>query len=117
MKYEYEFHGGGLENREKLLLVFLHDIEKEKENIMAYRAKIRVTLRPSILDVQGKAVQHALENLGYSSVSTARIGKYIEVAINEDNPAEAERISEEMCRKLLANPVMEDYSIELEEIN
>ena len=84
---------------------------------MAYKAKIRVTLRPLILDVQGKAVQHALENLGYSTVNTARIGKYIEVTINEDHLAEAEHISEEICRKLLANPVMEDYSIELEKIN
>ncbi len=84
---------------------------------MAYKVKIRVTLRPSILDVQGKAVQHALENLGYSTVDAARIGKYIEVTVNEDNNVEAERISEEICQKLLANPVMEDYSIELEEIN
>ncbi len=84
---------------------------------MAYKAKIRVTLRPSILDVQGKAVQHALENLGYATVDKARIGKYIEVTINEDSSAEAERIGEEICRKLLANPVMEDYSIELEKIN
>jgi len=84
---------------------------------MAYKAKIRVTLRQSILDVQGKAVQHALENLGYASVDKARIGKYIEVRINEDDEAEAERISDQICRKLLANPVMEDYSIELEKIN
>lgn len=84
---------------------------------MAYKAKIRVTLRPSILDVQGKAVQHALENLGYATVDAARIGKYIEVTINENDGAEAERIGEEICRKLLANPVMEDYSIELEKIN
>ncbi len=84
---------------------------------MAYKAKIRVTLRPSILDVQGKAVQHALENLGYTTVDAARIGKYIEVTINEEDGAEAERIGEEICQKLLANPVMEDYSIELEKIN
>lgn len=84
---------------------------------MAYKAKIRVTLRPSILDVQGKAVQHALDNLGYSSVDTVRIGKYIEVSINEDNLADAERIVDEACRKLLANTVMEDYSIEIEKIN
>ncbi|MCG8342498.1 MAG: phosphoribosylformylglycinamidine synthase subunit PurS [Chlorobiales bacterium] len=84
---------------------------------MAYKAKIRVTLRPSILDVQGKAVQHALENLGYSTIDAARIGKYIEVTINEDQVGEAERIGDEICRKLLANPVMEDYSVELEKIN
>lgn len=84
---------------------------------MAYKAKIRITLRPSILDVQGKAVQHALENLGYSTVESARVGKYIEVRIREDESPDAERIGEEICQKLLANPVMEDYSIELEKIN
>ena len=84
---------------------------------MAYKAKIRVTLRPSILDVQGKAVHHALENLGYSTVDSARIGKYIEVTINEDDAHSAERIGSEICQKLLANPVMEDYDIELEKIN
>lgn len=84
---------------------------------MAYKAKIKVTLRPSILDVQGKAVEHALDNLGYSSVDNVRIGKYIEVSINESDLAQAERKSEEICRKLLANTVMEDYSIELEPIN
>lgn len=84
---------------------------------MAYKVKIKITLRPSILDVQGKAVQHALENLGYLTVDKVRIGKYIEVTINEDDSAEAERIGGEICRKLLANPVMEDYSIELEQIN
>ncbi len=83
---------------------------------MAYKSKITVTLRPSILDVQGKAVQHALENLGYSGIGSARIGKYIEVTIDEEAYSEAERISEEICRKLLANPVMEDYCIELEKI-
>ena len=97
--------------------VFFTILKRKKKIIMAYKAKIRVTLRQSILDVQGKAVQHALENLGYVSVVKARIGKYIEVRINEDDGAQAERISDEICRKLLANPVMEDYSVELEKIN
>ncbi len=84
---------------------------------MAYKAKIRVTLRPSILDVQGKAVQHALENLGYSTVDSVRIGKYIEMRIEGEDSGEAGSVAEDVCRKLLANPVMEDYSIELEKIN
>ena len=84
---------------------------------MAYKAKIRVTLRPSILDVQGKAVQHALDNLGYSTVDSVRIGKYIEVRVDGEDSGEAGRVAEDVCRKLLANPVMEDYSIELEKIN
>lgn len=81
---------------------------------MAYKAKIRVTLRPSILDVQGKAVEHALDNLGYSTVESARIGKYIEVVIDEESASETERVALEICQKLLANPVMEDYSIDIE---
>ncbi|NTV93025.1 MAG: phosphoribosylformylglycinamidine synthase subunit PurS [Chlorobiaceae bacterium] len=81
---------------------------------MPYKAKIKVTLRQSILDVQGKAVEHALKNLGYGSVASARIGKYIEVSIDETERGEAERICCEICEKLLSNPVMENYSFELE---
>jgi phosphoribosylformylglycinamidine synthase subunit PurS len=84
---------------------------------MPYTAKITVTLRQSILDVQGKAVEHALLNLGYRSVESARIGKYIEVTINEEERTEAERIGNEICQKLLSNPVMENYSLELEKVN
>ncbi|MEI7747555.1 MAG: phosphoribosylformylglycinamidine synthase subunit PurS [Chlorobiaceae bacterium] len=81
---------------------------------MPYIAKIKVTLRQSILDVQGKAVDHALKNLGYSTVESARIGKYIEVTVNEEELVQAERICNEICQKLLSNPVMENYSLELE---
>jgi phosphoribosylformylglycinamidine synthase len=84
---------------------------------MAFKAKIRVTLRRSILDVQGKAAQHALENLGYSSVESIRIGKYMEVIIGEEARTEAERVCSEICQKLLSNPVMEDFSFELEPVN
>jgi phosphoribosylformylglycinamidine synthase subunit PurS len=84
---------------------------------MSYTAKIKVTLRQSILDVQGKAVEHALKNLGYKTVESARIGKYIEVTINEEELLQAERICNEICQKLLSNPVMENYSFELEQVN
>ncbi len=84
---------------------------------MPYLAKIKVTLRQSILDVQGKAVDHALKNLGYRTVESTRIGKYIEVTINEEGIVEAERIGNEISMKLLSNPVMENYSLELEHIN
>jgi len=83
---------------------------------MPYLAKIKVTLRQSILDDQGKAVDHALKNLGYRTVESTRIGKYIEVTINEEEIVEAERIGNEISRKLLSNPVMENYSLELEYI-
>jgi len=76
-------------------------------------ARIRVTLRPSILDPQGKAVEHAIASLGTARVSGVRIGKYIEARIDAGNEAEARGAAEEVCRKLLANPVMEDYACEI----
>jgi len=76
-------------------------------------ARIRVTLRPSILDPQGKAVQHAIASLGAGAVSDVRIGKYIEAKIDAKSEADARRTAEEMCRKLLANPVMEDYTFDI----
>lgn len=76
-------------------------------------AKIRVTLRPSILDPQGKAVQHAIASLGAGTVTDVRIGKYIEARIDAPSEAEARRTAEEVCRKLLANPVMEDFACEI----
>jgi phosphoribosylformylglycinamidine synthase subunit PurS len=81
-----------------------------------YKASIKVTLRPSILDPQGKATQHALESLGYASVQQVRIGRYIELFIAETDRDAAERVAKEACEKLLANPVMENYSIAIEEV-
>ena len=79
-------------------------------------AKIIVTLRKSILDPQGKAVHHALTSLQLHSVEEIRIGKFIEMKINSANKEEAERITEEACKKLLANPVMEDFSFTIEKL-
>ncbi|HMB91755.1 MAG TPA: phosphoribosylformylglycinamidine synthase subunit PurS [Rhodothermales bacterium] len=81
-----------------------------------YKAKITVTLRPSILDPQGKAVHHALGSLGYSGVERVRMGKFAEMWINADSDEAAEKVAREACEKLLANPVMEDFEITLEEV-
>ena len=81
-----------------------------------YKATIAVTLRPSILDPQGKTTQHALHNLGYDEVEEVRIGKHIEVSIDVEDAGEAHRIADEACEKVVANPVMEDYEIELTEL-
>ena len=81
-----------------------------------YKAKINVTLRPSILDPQGKAVHHALESLGYGAVEHVRMGKFVEMWIDEQTEEEAAAVARAACEKLLANPVMEDYSIFLEKI-
>ena len=80
-----------------------------------YKATLRITLRPSILDPQGKAVHHALHNLGYDAVEDVRAGKLVELRIATDDRAEAERIATEAGQKLLANEVMEDFTVEVEE--
>lgn len=74
---------------------------------------VRITLRPSILDPQGQAVGRALQQLGLGTVAGVRTGKHIELAIDTDDPAEAERIAYEAASKLLANPVTEDYEVTL----
>lgn len=81
-----------------------------------YHSTVRVTLRPSILDPQGKAVEHAIESLGVGPVSHVRIGKYVEFMVDEQDEGAARRATEDVCRKLLANPVMEDYSYELRKV-
>ena len=76
-----------------------------------YKATITVRLRQSILDPQGKAAQHALQNLGFSAVDRVRIGKSIEMWIDADSSEEAELQARAACDKLLANPVMEDFEV------
>lgn len=78
-----------------------------------FTAKIKVTLRKTILDPQGKTVEHSLHSLGYDKVSSTRIGKYIEMKVNVNSKEEASVIVEESCRRLLSNPVMEDYEFEI----
>lgn len=82
-----------------------------------YKATISITLRPSILDPEGKTVQHALTNLGYDEVSEVRMGKRAEVWIDAGDEEEAERVATEACEKLLANPVTENFEIELEDVD
>lgn len=82
---------------------------------MLYTAKIEVVLRPSILDPQGKATQHALHSLGFAGVERVRMGKLVEMLIEASSADEARKVADSACQKVLANPVMEDYSIEIEE--
>ena len=77
------------------------------------KAKIHVTLRKSILDPQGNAIEGALSGLGFDGVSNVRQGKVIELEVAESDADKARAQIEEMCQKLLANPVMENYEIEL----
>jgi phosphoribosylformylglycinamidine synthase len=78
------------------------------------KAKIYVTLKKGILDPQGKAVEHALATLGFKSATNVRMGKYVELEINEAARDQAEADIKAMCEKLLANTVIEDYRYEVE---
>ena len=81
-----------------------------------YLARIVVTLRKSILDPQGKAVHHALESLSMAAVQEVRIGKFIEMKIDAGTREDAEKIATAACTRLLANPVMEDFSFSVDEL-
>ncbi|WP_141430363.1 phosphoribosylformylglycinamidine synthase subunit PurS [Bacillus sp. 03113] len=79
-----------------------------------YKVKVYVTLRESVLDPQGGAVMHSLHSLKYEEVKDVRIGKYMELLIEKsDRPVE--ETVKEVCDRLLANPVIEDYRFEIEE--
>lgn len=77
------------------------------------KAKIHVTLKPGILDPQGKAIEHALDSLGFTNAANVRVGKYMELDLDEDDKAKAEAEVKQMCEKLLANTIIEEYRYEL----
>ena len=77
------------------------------------KAKIYVTLKRAVLDPQGKAIARSLQQMGFSEVADCRIGKYIELELQGGGKDEAQRRLEEMCRKLIANTVIEDFRIEI----
>jgi phosphoribosylformylglycinamidine synthase PurS subunit len=81
-----------------------------------YLAKVYITLKPTVNDPQGLTIKGALHNLGFSSVEDVRAGKYIELKIAEQDAAAARGQVDDMCRKLLANPVIETYRFDLEKI-
>ncbi len=77
------------------------------------KAKIYITLKDGVLDPQGKAIEGALGNLGFDGVDDVRQGKYIEIDLVETDKAKAEQAIENMCKKLLANTVIENYRYEI----
>ena len=79
-----------------------------------FHSKVFVTLKKSILDPQGKAVEHGIHSLGFESVGNVRIGKYIEMDIDTDLQKEAGHMTKQISEKLLANLVMESYSFTTE---
>ena len=79
------------------------------------KAKIHVTLKQGILDPQGKAIEHALESLGFKNTTNVRVGKYMELDLAEQDKAKAEVQVMSLCEKLLANRIIEEYRYELSE--
>lgn len=79
------------------------------------KAKVYVTLKPSVLDPQGKAIQHSVELLGFDGITDVRQGKYFEIALNDSLAEDAAREEAvRMAREVLSNPVIEDYRVEIE---
>ena len=79
------------------------------------KAKIYISYKDGILDPQGQTIGHALESIGIKKINSVRMGKYIEMEFNGISKDEASRITDESCRKLLANPNIETYKFELVE--
>lgn len=78
------------------------------------KARIKITLKTGVLDPQGKAISHALDQRGFDGIGDVRQGKYIEVDLTETDPAKARAALEDMCERVLANTVIENYAIELD---
>ena len=81
-----------------------------------FKAKVIIKRRPSILDPQGRAVEKGAELLGLTNIKDTRIGKFIEFNIDTENKTDAEKEVNDYCKKLLANPIMDDYEFSLEEV-
>ena len=78
------------------------------------KAKVYVTLKPSVLDPQGKAIHHSVELMGYEKIADVRQGKYFEIALdNGISEADAKDAAEKIAKDVLANPVIEDYRVEI----
>ena len=77
------------------------------------KAKVTITLKPGLLDAQGKTIKTALRSLGFGKVQDVRVGKYLEVELNGAKSAAAKKEVERMCQKLLANPIVEIYRVDV----
>ena len=80
-----------------------------------FKVKVEVKLKPVVLDPQGKTVLTALHHLGYDNVEDARIGKLIELRIMDSDAGNVKKLVDDMCKKLLSNPVIEDFVVKVEE--
>jgi len=82
---------------------------------VTYLARVDITLKPAVNDPQGNTILGALHSLGFAEVGTVRAGKYMEIRLNAATKSNAEEQVTEMCKKLLANPVIEDFRFEIDE--
>ena len=78
-----------------------------------FKARIEIMLKPGVLDPEGEAVRHALDTLGFAGIDKVRQGKLIEIDMEAESAEEAAARAREMCEKLLANTVIEDYRVEI----
>jgi phosphoribosylformylglycinamidine synthase PurS subunit len=78
------------------------------------RAKIVVTPKKAVLDPQGKTVQNALAHMGYAGIGAVRVGKYLEIEVTGTDKEAARKQLDEACHRILSNPVIEDYRLEIE---
>lgn len=79
-------------------------------------AEVYITLKKTVADPQGLTIKHALESLGFKQVDDVRIGKLITLKLKMNDKKKSEKILNQMCRKLLANPIIEDYSFQIKEL-
>ena len=82
-----------------------------------FLARVFIQLKPTVSDPQGQTIHGGLRSLGFESVESVRAGKYMEIRLDEESEEAASRKTDEMCDKLLANPIIEDYRFELEKIS
>jgi len=82
-----------------------------------YQASIKIMLKSGILDVQGKTVENSLHSIGFNSMKNVRIGKFVQLEIDASTSEQANELVKSACEKLIANPIIEDYEIQIEEIN
>ncbi len=78
-----------------------------------FKAEIKISLRKGILDVQGKTVEQALHSIEFQDITSVRIGKFVELNIQAESIAKAKSMVEDACKKLIANPIVEDFQIDI----
>ena len=81
-----------------------------------YQASIKIMLKSAILDVQGKTVENSLHSIGFESMKNVRIGKYVQLEIDAESSNQANDLVKSACEQLIANPIIENYEIQIDEI-